>query len=194
MEEIFERHAKDSRLVGIGTGRTMEAFSKCLAPDKIYLATSTQTELFLSGLPMASAACGHSIDVYFDSADHYTADGDLIKGGGGAMTQEKLFVDMARKTVIIVQREKRLGNFSGVFVPVEIIRPSYGYVSEKLKNSRLAFSLRKVDGKTPFVTDLGNLIVDVEYNEAFLETCTQITGVIEHGYFSKRKNIVIEVI
>ncbi|KAI5150765.1 ribose 5-phosphate isomerase A [Enteropsectra breve] len=246
MENIFDKYAHDAKIVGIGTGKTMEKFSTVLTADKTYIPSSTQSELFLAhiskipldkfkykSLKQKSARYSESemtgieindneslseskgimelveklnlagagptspmnvneIDVYFDSTDYYNARGDLIKGGGGAMTQEKLLAAMTKKIVIIAESSKYTANFEGLYVPVEIIKPSFSYFCCQVKSHNLNYKLRKINGALPFITDLGNMIVDVEYNREFLENCKKITGVVEHGFFENKGQIIIE--
>ncbi|KAI5175593.1 ribose 5-phosphate isomerase A, partial [Pancytospora epiphaga] len=183
-----------NKMVGIGSGTTMRKFSKYLTQDKTYVASSIQAEMFLGKLPTIPVGTCRSLDVYFDSADFYLNTGELIKGGGGSMVQERLLAKLAKRTVIIVQRSKLRESFDDLFVPVEIIKSSFGYISKYLQEQGIAFSLREVNKTTPFLTDNGNLIVDVRYNEDFLRNCEKITGVLGHGYFKRDDNFVIEEI
>jgi len=194
IRKIFDKYILDDNIIGIGTGKTMRQFAKNLPNDKKYVPTSLQAELFLENKPIISSMnCSH-IDIYFDSADYYNDRGDLIKGGGGALTQEKLLMGISTKAVIMVQKKKHVSNFEGLMIPLEIIRPSYGYVSALLDTLGFRHELRKVDNSTIFLTDLGNLIIDVEYNKEFLKNCTGITGVVEHGYFENNGKTIIEEI
>ncbi|KAI4291840.1 ribose 5-phosphate isomerase A [Pancytospora philotis] len=192
MDQIYAKYACDGGIIGVGTGATMKEFSKYLEPNNSYAATSIQTEIFLTGLPMVSCVSCQHLDVYFDSADYYSPRGCLIKGGGGALTNEKLFMSMADLSVILVQKSKRVRSFEGRLVPVEIIKSSYGYVRKELKKRGIRYKLRTVHSKTPFLTDLGNLIIDVEYNRDFLDNCVNLTGVVEHGFFPGGDKVVIE--
>lgn len=191
---MFMEHSKGCRVIGIGSGRTMELFSSVLGGDKVYIPTSYQAEMFLGGWNMSSCGNHRSLDLYFDGTDYYNARGDLIKGKGGAVTLEKLLCRMARKTVIIAQRSKFRESFNGLQVPVVILRESYGYFMSKVEEYGTKGRLRKVGGLTPFVTDLGNFIVDVEFDADFLGRCNGIAGVVENGYFERADNIIIEEI
>lgn len=172
----------------------MEMFSKVLSEDKVYIATSYQTEMFLSGKLTSSCGNHRLLDLYFDGTDYYNARGDLIKGKGGAVTLERLLCGMARKTVIVAQKSKFRESFEGLEVPVVILRQSYGYFMSKLEDHSITGRLRKVGSMTPFVTDQGNLIVDVDFDAGFLRKCNEIAGVIENGYFECATGIVIEEI
>lgn len=193
MQQIFNKYATGKGPVGIGTGKTMEEFASYLPSNMTCVPTSTQTVLFLGQRPLCAAISIESMDVYFDSADYYSSSG-LIKGGGGALTQEKLFARMARHTVIIVQQEKYAESFTGLRVPIEILAPSYGYIRRMLRARGLGHSLRMANDVMPLRTDFGNIIIDVEYDDEFLEGCKLITGVVEHGYFEKdEKMSIVEI-
>lgn len=192
MEGIFNKYAKDKDIIGIGTGKTMEEFSVYLPLTKVYIPTSTQSQMLMGANPIGLTMNHKKIDIYFDSADYYNERGDLIKGGGGALTQEKLMCDMAEQTVIIVRKHKFVDKFEKLFVPIEIVKPSYGYIVGILENKGLLYKLRKVNDVIPFVTDLGNIIIDVEFDKHFLTECKTISGVVEHGYFENNGNFMIE--
>lgn len=194
MHQVFTEHSKGCKVVGIGSGKTMELFSRVLGGDRVYVPTSYQAEMFLEGRNTNPCGNHQSLDLYFDGTDYYNARGDLIKGKGGAVALERLLCKMARKTVIIAQKSKFRASFKGLEVPVVILRESYGYFMSKLKEHSIKGCLRKVRNLTPFVTDQGNFIVDVEFDADFLNRCNEITGVVENGYFERASNIVIEEI
>lgn len=194
MQQIFAKHSEGCRTIGIGSGRTMEVFSSVLSNDRVYVPTSHQAEMFLGSKSMSSCGNHQVLDLYLDGTDYYNAEGDLIKGNGGAVTLERLLCSMARKTVIVAQRSKFRESFEGLLVPVVILRQSYGYFMSKLGEHSIKGHLRKVRGVTPFVTDQGNLIVDVDFDADFLRKCNRIAGVVENGYFERASSIVIEEI
>lgn len=187
MIDILEKYLNNSEIkkVGIGMGSTMLKLSKILPDSFLYFSASNQTELFLKGKIISSVQNFEKIDIYFDSADFYDLDGNLIKGGGGALTNEKLLMKMAKKSIIIVQRNKFVKNFNNLKIPIEILKNSYGYFLDILKNNNIKGTLRLINKLSPFITDNGNYIVDVDFNIEFIKKCKDITGVIEHGYFTK---------
>lgn len=192
--EIFKKYAQRAMTIGIGMGRTMFDFSSILPEDRIYLSASNQTRIFLrSKLQYPLETCDE-IDVYFDGADAYDKTGSLIKGGGGSLTLEKLMLKMAKNTVIIVQKSKFVDSFENMTVPVEILKESLGVFMKILKNRNIEGKLRLVNEISPFITDNGNYIVDVDYDREFLEECKNITGVVEHGYFPSSLGYIIEKI
>jgi ribose 5-phosphate isomerase len=193
--EIFKKHRKDTDLkIGIGMGRTMLEFSKILPAHPIYYSASNQTEIFLRTQNTASLQTISEIDIYFDSADFYDSFGNLIKGGGGALVHEKLMMKMSKKSIIIVQKHKFVKSFQNIKVPIEILKASYGYFLNILGKNGIKGKLRTVNDLSPFLTDNGNYIIDVEFNEPFIQSCKSITGVIEHGYFPNSLNFKIEEI
>lgn len=195
MIHIFNKYAgRDTKTIGIGMGKTMLAFSTALPSKYLYYAASLQTQLFLVSknvLPLSSVG---SVDLYFDSADAYDSNGNLIKGGGGALTLEKLLTTMASRTVIVVQKDKYVENFNNHLVPVEILKECYGYFKRVLSEWKIGGSLRLTNDLSPFITDNGNFIIDVEYNADFILKCKNITGVVEHGFFPSSLGFTIEEI
>lgn len=180
---IYKRHVNESKFIGIGTGKTMEAFSAVLPYEKNYIASSYQSVMFLKqhNLVLTENVC--EVDVYFDSADYVNRDGDLIKGGGGALFKEKLLTRIAKKSVIIVEKTKIVDSFEKLEVPVEVIPVALNYVISQVEDFKLKYSVKKSNNLTPFVTDNGNLILNVQYDSEFFKLCKLITGVVEHGLF-----------
>jgi ribose 5-phosphate isomerase A len=179
---LFEKH----RVIGVGTGRTIERHIKSLSRSAIYIPSSFETMLLLgkAGLTVASASLYESIDLYVDGADYFDASGSVIKGKGGALTTEKLLCSMAREVVLIVQDYKYRETLDGCYVPVELIPQSLSRFIKVVRSKSLKYFLRVNQGKIgPVMTELGNFIVDVEFNREFVESCKSITGVVEHGYF-----------
>lgn len=142
MDSIFFKYAASKHVIGIGTGRTMHDLSQYLAHDKTYICSSTQSMIFLDKFSKSDIMNHSKVDIYFDSADYYDEEGNLVKGGGGAMTQERLLMDMAGNTIIIVQKSKKIINFKNIPIPVEIIKPSLGYIQNVLDDKGLKHQLR----------------------------------------------------
>lgn len=186
MRNALQSLTEGKSAVGIGTGTTVERCVEKLSRGPVYVPSSIRTAQALGrqGLTMSSPMLHSEIDLYIDGADYFSRDGHLIKGKGGALTTEKLLCSMARDVVIIVQSHKYRETFEGCLVPVEIVPPALGRFMSILQKHGLRHSLREGDRKIgPVVTDLGNYIVDVEYNGDFFSTCKGICGVVEHGLF-----------
>ena len=182
----------EGKIVGVGTGSTARLFIEALAEmkDKISgaVASSEDTKQRLEGHGIKVFDLNEVTDipVYIDGADEINAEMHMIKGGGGALTREKIVSAVAKKFICIVDGSKLvevLGNFP---LPVEVIPMASAYVSREL--SKL--------GGTPVlregvVTDNGNLILDVKGLQILdpedLESrINQIVGVVSCGLFARR--------
>ena len=182
----------EGKIVGVGTGSTARLFIEALAEmkDKISgaVASSEDTKQRLEGHGIKVFDLNEVADipVYIDGADEINAEMHMIKGGGGALTREKIVSAVAKKFICIVDGSKLvevLGNFP---LPVEVIPMASAYVSREL--SKL--------GGTPVlregvVTDNGNLILDVKGLQILdpedLESrINQIVGVVSCGLFARR--------
>lgn len=194
MESIFKKYTQNLKIVGIGTGKTMKLFSNTLPDTFTYVPSSYQTLHFLKNKKIENIQNISEIDIYFDSADFYDENNNLIKGYGGALTKEKLLLKMAKTAVIVVESSKFRKTFESLYVPVEIIKDSYGYFTSMLEKYNLKYKVRLSNGLSPFISDNFNFIIDVEYNLDFLKICKNITGVVEHGYFSNSEKYSIEQI
>jgi len=133
------------------------------------------------------------LPVYVDGADETTEHGAMIKGGGGALTCEKIVAAVAKKFVCIVDRSKVVGVLGEFPLPVEVIPMARSYVAHELVKLGGHPQLRE-----HFTTDNGNIILDVEdlsiLNPADLETkINNIAGVVTNGLFARRGADVILV-
>ena len=182
----------EGKIVGVGTGSTARLFIEALAgmKDRIAgaVASSEDTKRRLEGhgIKVFDLNDVTDIPVYIDGADEITPEMHMIKGGGGALTREKIVSAVAEKFVCIADGSKLvdvLGNFP---LPVEVIPMASAYVARELTKL----------GGTPvvregFVTDNGNLILDVKglqiLDPVDLETrINQIVGVVTNGLFACR--------
>ena len=182
----------EGRVIGVGTGSTARLFIEELAgvKDRILgaVASSEDTKRRLEGHGIKVFELDEIADlpVYIDGADEITLAMHMIKGGGGALTREKVVSAVAGKFVCIVDGTKlvdRLGRFP---LPVEVIPMACAYVARELASL----------GGTPvvragFITDNGNLILDVKElvipDPVDLETrLNQIVGVVTNGLFARR--------
>ncbi|KAF9762289.1 Ribose-5-phosphate isomerase A [Nosema granulosis] len=197
MKEKILNCTDDKEIIGIGTGSTVEKFIKYLNKDKTYVASSYQTMIALHkyNLKTTPLALVSSVDLYIDGADYFDNIGNLIKGKGGALTNEKLLCSMSREVMIIAQDYKFRDNFENCYVPIEIIPQSLNYIRSILVKTGLPFSLRTGTNKHgPVLTDNGNLIFDVKYNYEFINKIKNICGVVEHGYFEGSSyNVILEI-
>ncbi|WP_300451128.1 ribose-5-phosphate isomerase RpiA [Accumulibacter sp.] len=182
----------EGSVVGVGTGSTANHFIDQLATIKHRIAgavassEATKRRLEGHGITVFDLNQVDELPVYVDGADEINPALQMIKGGGGALTREKIVAAVARKLVCIADASKRVPVLGGFPLPIEVIPMALGHVGREL--ARL--------GGTPvlragFVTDNGNLIVDVGglviVDPVELETrLNQIVGVVTCGLFARR--------
>ena len=196
----------DGFVVGVGTGSTIKFFIKALAElveknelDIIVIPSSIETnlELVRSGLSVNSLVEFPELDVYVDSADIITKDNILIKGGGGALTMEKIMSKATQEFILIADYTKYPREITDFPVPVEIIPQAVNTVVQPIFNLGGEFRLRYGQGKDgPVITDNGNLIGDIHFKEFFdpikmEKELNNIPGIIENGIFSSGAHKII---
>jgi ribose 5-phosphate isomerase A len=192
-------HLPQGGLVGVGTGSTVNFFIDGLATmrDRIAGAVSSSEASTLRlqghGIPVLDLNEAGELAVYVDGADEATRRLQLVKGGGGALTREKIVAAAARRFVCIIDEQKlveRLGRFP---LPVEVIPMARSHVARQL--ARLGGEPVWREG---FVTDNGNHILDVRGldipDPAALEgEINQFAGVVTVGLFARRPADVLLV-
>jgi ribose 5-phosphate isomerase A len=200
------------QILGVGTGSTANYFIDALAPHKDHFvgtvssSNATTERLLKHGFQVLDPNEVTHLPAYVDGADEIDPAGHMIKGGGGALTREKIIASMAKQFICICDSSKQvavLGNFA---LPVEIIPLAKGVVSRELAKLggkvtlRLAKNIRADLNQTPsepFVTDNGGWILDVAglkiTDPIQMEAqINQIAGVITVGLFAKEKaNILL---
>lgn len=179
-------------VVGIGTGSTVDELIKLLPSikdriDKVVSSSNASTELLEEqGFEVARLNEVGPIDIYIDGADEATKRLHLIKGGGGALTREKVLAGAARRFVCIVDESKLVGMLGRFPLPIEVIPMAQAFVSRQLVKLRAQPVWRE-----GFVTDNGNHILDVHElnisNPIEMETrLNYIPGVLTVGIFAYR--------
>ena len=178
-------------IVGVGTGSTVNFFIEYLAERKNQIvgavASSVATEQLLKkhGIPVLDVNHG-AISVYIDGADECNDHCQLIKGGGGALTREKILAAIAQKFVCIIDQSKRVKQLGEFPLPSEVIPMARSYVARQLV---------KLGGDPVYregvITDNGNQILDVHSLNitqpiALEQTINNITGVVCNGLFAAR--------
>jgi ribose 5-phosphate isomerase A len=183
---------QDGMILGVGTGSTVNALLDQLAPwvPRLKAAVSSSeastARLKSLGLPVLDLNDVDQLGVYIDGADETTDRLELIKGGGAALTREKIIAAAARTFVCIADESKLVGRLGRFPLPVEVIPMARQLVARQLT----ALGGRPVY-RAGVVTDNGNHILDVHDlaidDPAGLETTiNQITGVVTVGLFARR--------
>lgn len=186
------QYVEENSVIGIGTGSTVNYFIEALAQIKHLIegavASSVQTSerLKAARIPVLDLNAAGPLPLYVDGADEIDRHLRMIKGGGGALTREKIIAAASEKFICIADQSK-LVDILGTFpLPVEVIPMARSYVGREL--------LKR--GGQPvwrenFITDNGNLILDV-YNLELLEPArfeaelSAIAGVVTVGIFAQR--------
>ena len=182
----------EGKIVGVGTGSTARLFIEALATMKDRIAGAvassedTKRRLEGHGIKVFDLNDVTDIPVYIDGADEITPEMHMIKGGGGARTREKIVSAVAQKFICIADGSKLVDVLGRFPLPVEVIPMASAYVAREL--TRLGGTPVLREG---FVTDNGNLILDVQglqiVDPEDLETrINQIVGVVTNGLFACR--------
>lgn len=188
---------KDGQVVGLGTGSTVYYAIKELArkieEDGIAvqcIPTSTATENIArkNNLPLTSLEEHQEIDIAIDGADQIDGKLNLVKGGKGALTREKIIASSSKKFVVIVD-ESKLVETLNIPVPVEVLPFNWKQIESTLKAMKGKAKLRRSEGSEPFITDNKNYILDVNFGEITeprkLELeINSIIGIVENGIFT----------
>jgi ribose 5-phosphate isomerase A len=185
-------YIKDGIVLGVGTGSTVEMLIEQLPAhaDRLTSVVSsserTTRKLREIGIRTVELAEVGDLDLYIDGADEATKHLHLIKGGGGALTREKILAAAARRFVCIVDDSKLVGTLGRFPVPVEVIPMAQSFVARQMIKAGGQPIWRQ-----DFVTDNGNHIIDVHNlkiaNPLELETrFNQIPGIVTVGLFAHR--------
>lgn len=190
-------HVVEGELLGVGTGSTANFFIDELAARNVRIAgaiassEASAARLRGHGIPVLSLdeaiAAGRRIPVYVDGADEIDPGLNLIKGGGGALTREKIVAAASDCFVCIADHSKCVEVLGRFPLPIEVIPMALGLVSRELTRMGGIPKLRE-----GFVTDNGNLILDVAglriTDPAAFETeLDHLTGTVTNGLFARRR-------
>ena len=178
-------------IVGVGTGSTANCFIDALAPLRgrfaaaVSSSTASTERLQEHGVAVVELREVGEVAVYVDGADEVAPDRALTKGGGGALTREKIVAAAAAHFLCIVDESKLVATLGRFPLPVEVIPMARRVVENALAD--LGGSPR---WRTGFVTDNGNEIVDVhglaiDHPDALEATINAIPGVVENGLFAR---------
>ena len=179
-------------VIGVGTGSTIDYFITALSSIKnkidgaIASSIATANKLKALSIPLMDLNSVSDLPLYVDGADEINAAKQMIKGGGGALTREKIIASVAKKFVCIADQSKQVDVLGEFPVAVEVIPMARSYVARQIV--QLGGDPVYREG---YVTDNGNVILDV-FNLKLLdpklleEKLKNIVGVIENGIFAKR--------
>ena len=194
--KLIKPSIRRDSVVGIGTGSTTNYFIEELNQAKLDIkgvvcSSEASAELIDNVYQVLSLNEVHSIDFYVDGADEFNDRKELIKGGGGALTREKILASCSETFICIVD-ESKFTNLLGSFpLPIEVL---------EIARSAISRELMKMGGKpifrNGFTTDNGHQIIDIhnlpmEVPYELEEKINNLPGVVENGIFSKRKADII---
>lgn len=185
-------YIKNCRILGVGTGSTVNHFIDLLAPLKhqfegaVSSSRASTERLIKLGIPVLDLNAVGTLDVYIDGADEINSNLELIKGGGGALTREKIIAAASKNFVCIADQSKLVSRLGAFPLPIEVIPMARGYVAREIT----ALGGHPV-WRENFITDNGNIILDIHRLDILepmkLENrLNNITGVVTTGLFAKR--------
>ena len=191
------QYVPEGKIIGVGTGSTANYFIDELARIKsritgaVASSRATAERLRSHGIPVFDLnALSGPLPVYIDGADEITRTGAMIKGGGGALTREKIIASASDRFICIADESKLVDKLGRFPLPVEVIPMAHRILAEKLETLGGRPLLRMKDGK-PFVTDNGNYILDVSglaiaQPGELEDTINHWVGVVTVGLFARR--------
>jgi ribose 5-phosphate isomerase A len=189
---------KDGQTIGLGTGSTVGEALREIARrireeglDLLAVPTSVDTQIkaIAAGIPLTTLDEHPRLEIAIDGADEVDRDLNLIKGGGGALTREKIVASASERFVVIVD-ERKLRERLCHPVPVEVLPFARRSVEEALREMGGTPLLRTGTGRVgPVLTDNGNYLLDVDFGEIpapgpLEERIDRIPGVVENGIFA----------
>tara|TARA_X000000368_G_C22897456_1_gene652511 strand:+ start:292 stop:957 length:666 start_codon:yes stop_codon:yes gene_type:complete len=194
--KLIKPNLQKDTVIGIGTGSTTNFFIEELNREKIHIkgvicSSNASEKLIDNSYEIFSLNEVHSIDFYVDGADEYNDRKELIKGGGGALTREKILAYSSDQFICIVDETKHTDLLGRFPLPIEVI---------EIARSAISRELMKMGGKPVFrngfttdnghqIIDIHNLPIEVPYDlEAEINN---IPGVVENGIFANRKADII---
>lgn len=185
-------YLEDEMIVGVGTGSTVNCFIEQLALIKhridacVASSKATEARLRAAGIPVIDLNAAVELAIYIDGADEVNQRREMIKGGGGALTREKIIATVAKTFICIVDESKVVNRLGAFPLAVEVMPIARSFVARELV--KLGGDPAYREG---FTTDNGNIILDV-YNLDIITATTLedaiklIPGVVDSGLFGRR--------
>jgi ribose 5-phosphate isomerase A len=191
-------HVVRGELVGVGTGSTVNHFIDALAGMKadirgaVSSSNASTDRLRHHGIPVFEAAEVGALPVYIDGADEIDAQGNMIKGGGAALTREKIVAELAGRFVCIADGSKRVPVLGAFPLPVEVIEMAAPQIARHFAALGGEATLRRRAGGELLRTDNGHPLLDVRglsINDppALEAEVNQWPGVVTVGLFARRR-------
>ena len=190
-------YVPDHELIGVGTGSTVNKFIEALGTSgrrvagAVSSSVASTERLKAIGVPVFDANAVGELAVYIDGADEIDGSGNMIKGGGAALTREKIVAAQSRRFVCIADDSKRVARLGRFPIPVEIIPMAAQQLVRRFATLGAHATVRQKDGQ-PLVTDNGQHILDVAGLQlddplGFEMQVSQWPGVITVGVFACQK-------
>lgn len=185
----------DNMILGVGTGSTVNCLIDLLPQVRLKGAVAsskiTENKLKALGIDVMDLNDVGELDLYIDGADEVNAKGQMIKGGGGALTREKIVAAASKRFVCMVDDSKWVEQLGGFPIAVEVLPQARSYVARELVGLGGVPIYRQ-----GFVTDYGNVILDtfgLVIDDAVLmeQTLNNIVGVVCHGIFAQQSAHVL---
>ena len=191
------QYVERGEIVGVGTGSTVNKFIDALASIKndikgaVSSSVASTERLLALGIPVFECAEVGDISVYIDGADEIDHSGALVKGGGAALTREKIVAAQSKRFICIADESKLVQTLGAFPLPVEVIPMAAPQIMRQFAAMGGACTLRQKDG-APLVTDNGQHIIDVRGLRItaplpFETQVSQWPGVVTVGVFAFQK-------
>lgn len=190
------QHLVPGEVLGVGTGSTVNFFIELLAsrrdevPGAVSSSEASTQRLRAIGIPVLDLNSAGTLSLYVDGADEADPHLRLVKGGGGALTREKIVAAASRKFVCVVDESKRVPRLGRFPLPVEVLPMARSYVARELVRLGGQPRLRETAGGV-FTTDNGNPILDVHNLDItdpvrLEQDINNLAGVVCVGLFARR--------
>lgn len=191
------QYVEPGQVVGVGTGSTVNKFIEALAtikdrvPGAVSSSEASTARLQALGIPVIAAQDAGELSVYIDGADEIDGQGYMVKGGGAALTREKIVAAQSRRFVCIADESKLVRTLGAFPLPVEVIPMAAAHVARRFAAMGGTARVRLKDG-APLVTDNGQHIMDVTGLQiadplGFESQVNQWPGVVTVGVFAHQK-------
>lgn len=198
-------YVEDGMVMGLGTGSTAKWFVDLLAESGkkvtgVPTSSVTRAQAEGLGIPLTTLDQAGRLDLTVDGADEFDGALNLIKGGGGALLQEKIVATASQKLVVISDPSKEVATLGRFPLPVEVVRFGAGstarLIAVCLDRLGLTGGMSLRGGDSPFVTDEGHYIIDLTLGQipepAALDVALNaLPGVVETGLFCRLASVVV---